>query len=90
MKQPSASQPLELSNRDRLTAMIGILTAMLLAALDQSIVTPAMPTIGGDLGDSHYLPWIVTAYLLTATAVSPLYGKFSDIHGRRRTLYVAV
>ena len=70
--------------------MIGILTAMLLAALDQSIVTPAMPTIGGDLGDSHYLPWIVTAYLLTATAVAPLYGKFSDIHGRRRTLYVAL
>lgn len=70
--------------------MIGILTAMLLAALDQSIVTPAMPTIGGDLGDSHYLPWIVTAYLLTATAVAPLYGKFSDIHGRRSTLYVAV
>jgi MFS family permease len=70
--------------------MIGILTAMLLAALDQSIVTPAMPTIGGDLGDSHYLPWIVTAYLLTATAVAPLYGKFSDIHGRRVTLYVAL
>lgn len=88
-KQP-ASRPLELTNRDRLTAMVGILTAMLLAALDQSIVTPAMPTIGGDLGDSHYLPWIVTAYLLTATAVAPLYGKVSDIHGRRGTLYAAV
>jgi MFS family permease len=87
---PATPRPLELSNRDRLTTMIGILTAMLLAALDQSIVTPAMPTIGGDLGDSHYLPWIVTAYLLTATAVAPLYGKFSDIHGRRSTLYVAV
>jgi EmrB/QacA subfamily drug resistance transporter len=89
-KQPAPPRPLELSNRDRLTTMIGILTAMLLAALDQSIVTPAMPTIGGDLGDAHYLPWIVTAYLLTATAVAPLYGKFSDIHGRRSTLYVAV
>ena len=70
--------------------MIGILTAMLLAALDQSIVTPAMPTIGGDLGDSQFLPWIVTAYLLTATAVAPLYGKISDIHGRRSTLYLAL
>jgi MFS family permease len=79
-----------MSNRDRTVTMIGILTAMLLAALDQSIVTPAMPTIGGDLGDSHYLPWMVTAYLLTATAVAPLYGKFSDIHGRRSTLYVAL
>jgi EmrB/QacA subfamily drug resistance transporter len=89
-KQPEMFRPLELSNRDRWSTMIGILTAMLLAALDQSIVTPAMPTIGGDLGDSHYLPWIVTAYLLTATAVAPLYGKFSDIHGRRATLYVAL
>ncbi|HWU99883.1 MAG TPA: MDR family MFS transporter [Devosia sp.] len=80
----------ELSDRDRLVTMIGILTAMLLAALDQSIVTPAMPTIGGQLGDPQYLPWIVTAYLLTATAVAPLYGKISDIYGRRRTLYAAL
>ena len=70
--------------------MIGILATMLLAALDQSIVTPAMPTIGGDLGDAHYLPWIVTAYLLAATSVAPLYGKVSDMHGRRITLYVAL
>ncbi len=80
----------ELTDRDRAVTMIGILTAMLLAALDQSIVTPAMPTIGGDLGDPQYLPWIVTAYLLTATAVAPLYGKISDIHGRRSTLYAAL
>ena len=80
----------ELSDRDRAVTMIGILTAMLLAALDQSIVTPAMPTIGGDLGDPQYLPWIVTAYLLTATAVAPLYGKISDIYGRRSTLYAAL
>jgi EmrB/QacA subfamily drug resistance transporter len=82
--------PAELTDRDRTVTMIGILTAMLLAALDQSIVTPAMPTIGGDLGDPQYLPWIVTAYLLTATAVAPLYGKVSDIYGRRGTLYAAL
>lgn len=82
--------PVELTDRDRTVTMIGILTAMLLAALDQSIVTPAMPTIGGQLGDPQYLPWIVTAYLLTATAVAPLYGKISDIHGRRPTLYAAL
>jgi EmrB/QacA subfamily drug resistance transporter len=80
----------ELSDRDRSITMIGILTAMFVAALDQSIVTPAMPTIGGELGDPQYLPWIVTAYLLTATAVAPLYGKISDIHGRRGTLYAAL
>jgi MFS family permease len=80
----------ELTDRDRSVIMAGILTAMLLAALDQSIVTPAMPTIGAALGDAQYLPWIVTAYLLTATAVAPLYGKISDIHGRRSTLYAAL
>ena len=80
----------ELTDRDRSITMIGILTAMLLAALDQSIVTPAMPTIGGALGDAEYLPWIVTAYLLTATAAAPLYGKISDIYGRRGTLYAAL
>ena len=61
-----------------------------LAALDQSIVAPAMPTIGGTLGNPQYLPWIVTAYLLAATAVAPLYGRVSDIYGRRPTLYAAL
>lgn len=79
-----------MSDRERRITMIGILATMLLAALDQSIVTPAMPTIGGDLGDSHYLPWIVTAYLLSATSVAPLYGKVSDMHGRRVTLFIAI
>jgi hypothetical protein len=50
----------ELTDRDRSITMFGILTALLLAALDQSIVTPAMPTIGGGLGNADYLPWIVT------------------------------
>src|SRR3569833_46504 len=80
----------ELSDRDKQVTTIGILTALLLAALDQSIVTPAMPTIGGDLGDPQYLPWIVTSYLLTATAVAPLYGKIYDIYGRRPTIYAAL
>jgi EmrB/QacA subfamily drug resistance transporter len=87
---PAGPTTRELSNRDKSVIMVGILTSMLLAALDQSIVTPAMPTIGGDLGNSQYLPWIVTAYLLTATAVAPLYGKISDIYGRRSTLYGAL
>jgi len=80
----------ELTDREKSMTMFGILTAMFLAALDQSIVTPAMPTIGGQLGDAQYLPWVVTAYLLAATAVAPLYGKISDIYGRRWTLYSAL
>ena len=79
-----------LTDRDRSITMFGILTAMFLAALDQSIVAPAMPTIGGDLGNAQYLPWIVTSYLLAATAVSPLYGRISDTYGRQRTIYWAL
>ena len=68
----------------------GLMAAMLLAALDQTIVATAMPTIGLDLGDAVDLPWIVTAYLLASTAVTPLYGKLSDIHGRRVMLLIAI
>ncbi|WP_131113536.1 MDR family MFS transporter [Lichenihabitans psoromatis] len=70
--------------------IIGLMMAMLLAALDQTIVATAMPTIGRELGDAENLPWIVTAYLLASTAVTPLYGKFSDIHGRRIALLIAI
>ena len=70
--------------------IIGLMMAMLLAALDQTIVATALPTIGRELGDTANLPWIVTAYLLASTAVTPLYGKFSDIHGRRVSLLVAI
>ncbi len=68
----------------------GVLLSMLLAALDQTIVAPAMPTIGRSLGHADYLPWIVTGYLLTATAMAPLYGKLSDVYGRRPTVYAAI
>lgn len=66
--------------------ILGIMLAMFLAALDQTIVATAMPTIGRELGDVTHLPWVVTAYLLASTAVTPLYGKLADIHGRRVTL----
>jgi EmrB/QacA subfamily drug resistance transporter len=72
------------------TIVVGILLAMLLAALDQTIVATALPTIGRELGDPEHLPWVVTAYLLTATAVTPLYGKFSDIYGRRLALLIGI
>lgn len=79
-----------MSERDKNTIIAGVLLAMLLAALDQTIIAPAMPTIGHALGQAEYLPWIVTAYLLTATAMAPLYGRISDIHGRRQTIYAAI
>jgi EmrB/QacA subfamily drug resistance transporter len=70
--------------------LAGIMLAMFLGALDQTIVATALPTIGQDLGDLAGLPWVVTAYLLSSTAVTPLYGKLSDIHGRRAMLLASI
>src|SRR6266545_1323571 len=72
------------------TIVVGILLAMLLGALDQTIVATALPTIGRELENVQDLSWVVTSYLLTATAATPLYGKLSDIHGRRAMLLVAI
>ena len=79
-----------LSQTEIRTIIFGIMLAMLLAALDQTIIATALPTIGRDLGDLEHLPWVVTVYLLTTTAVTPLYGKISDSHGRRITLLAAI
>jgi len=70
--------------------MLGLMLAMFLGALDQTIVATALPTIGRHFGDLGDLSWVVTAYLLTGTAVTPLYGKLADIHGRRVTLLSAI
>jgi MFS family permease len=61
----------------------GLLLVMLLAALDQTIVATALPTIVGDLGGLDHISWVVTAYLLAQTAVTPLYGKLGDMYGRK-------
>src|SRR5580692_1670559 len=68
----------------------GIMLAMFLSALEQTIIGPALPTIGVRLGDIENLSWVVGAYLLSATAVTPLFGKLSDIYGRRCILLTGV
>ena len=73
-----------------LQVIFGILLCILLAALDQTVVIPAVPAIAADLGAFGHLSWIVTAYLLTATAGTPIYGKISDMVGRRPCLMVAL
>jgi EmrB/QacA subfamily drug resistance transporter len=84
------SPPQTISHEQRRDVVIGVLTAMMLAALDQTIVAPALPTIGASLGDADFIAWIISVYLLTGTAVTPLYGKLSDIHGRRPILSLAL
>jgi EmrB/QacA subfamily drug resistance transporter len=67
-----------------------LLLVVLLASLDQTIVATALPTIVGDLGGLSHLSWVVTAYLLASTITGPLYGKFGDLYGRKKTLQVAI
>src|SRR5215208_1694232 len=67
-----------------------LLLAMLLASLDQTIVSTALPTIVGDLGGIDRLSWVVTAYLLAATVTIPLWGRASDLYGRKRLFQVAI
>ena len=86
-EKPEARQ---LGRAEITTIVIGLLTAMFPGALDSTIVAPAMPTIGRELGNAEHLPWIVTSYLLMSTAATPLYGKLSDIHGRRIMLLIAI
>jgi EmrB/QacA subfamily drug resistance transporter len=83
-----AARPL--SHPEIRTIVMGIMLAMFLGALDQTIVATALPTIGRHFADLGDLAWVVTAYLLTSTAVTPLYGKLSDIHGRRGMLLIAI
>jgi EmrB/QacA subfamily drug resistance transporter len=70
--------------------IVGIMLAMFLSALEQTIVAPALPTIGRNLGDVDHLSWVVTAYLLSATVATPLFGKLSDIYGRRKMMLISV
>jgi EmrB/QacA subfamily drug resistance transporter len=67
-----------------------LLLVLLLASLDQTIVSTALPTIVGELGGLEHLSWVVTAYLLAATVVGPLYGKFGDLYGRKTVLQTAI
>lgn len=90
---PEATAPAEpqaVSGR-KLWLIIGaLLMGMLLSALDQTIVSTALPTIVGDLGGASHLSWVVTAYLLASTASTPLWGKLGDLYGRKTFFRAAI
>src|SRR3954454_24263374 len=79
-----------LGHRQTMVVFSGLLLAMLLAALDSTIVSTALPTIVGDLGGLEHLAWVVTGYLLAQTIVTPIYGKLGDLYGRKIVLQSAV
>ena len=86
----AADFPAEVPRERVLVVFSGLLLAMLLAALDSTIVATALPTIVSELGGLAHLSWVVTAYLLAQTIVTPLYGKLGDLYGRKVVLQTAI
>ena len=81
---------IDLTPRQIRVIMACPLVAMFLSALDQTIVAPALPTIARDLGSFADLSWVITAYLLASTATTPIFGKLSDLYGRRNLLLISI
>src|ERR1700738_1161726 len=86
---PIAPKP-PLTQREVRTILMSLMLTMFLAALDQTIVATALPTIGRQFQDVSNLSWVITAYLLASTAVAPVFGTLSDIYGRRAMIIVAL
>ncbi|MEA2702174.1 MAG: hypothetical protein QOD63_119, partial [Actinomycetota bacterium] len=80
----------DLTHRQILVIFSGLMLGMLLAALDQTIVSTALPTITGELGGLSHLSWVVTSYLLASTVSTPLYGKLGDLYGRKRLFQISI
>jgi len=78
------------THRQILLVMSGLMLGLFLAALDQTIVSTALPTIVGDFHRSNLLSWVITAYLLASTATTPLWGKVGDLYGRKRVFQLAI
>jgi EmrB/QacA subfamily drug resistance transporter len=89
MTETTAARP-TFNHREILVVFSGVALAMLMAAMDQTIVATALPTIAAEFGGLDDMPWVVTAYLLASTATTPIYGKLSDIYGRKRVLQAAI
>src|ERR1044071_2037658 len=87
---PSLAPPAPLTQDEVRTILMSLLLTMFLAALDQTIVATALPTIGRQFNDVGNLSWVITAYLLASTAVAPVFGTLSDIYGRRVMITVSL
>lgn len=90
MGEHGGAGPFALTHRQVLTVFSGLLLGVFLSAVDATIVTTALPTIAGELGGLDQLTWVLTAYLLTSTAFTPLGGKLSDLYGRRVVFEAAI
>jgi EmrB/QacA subfamily drug resistance transporter len=86
----SRAEPDQLSHRQKRVIVTCMMLPVFLGSIDQSILATALPTIGRSLGEVHNLPWLITAFLIASTALTPLYGKFADIHGRRSAMLIGL
>src|ERR1700716_2454942 len=87
---PPIAPPAPLTQHEVRTILVSLMLTMFLAALDQTIVATALPTIGRQFRDVSNLSWVITAYLLASTAVAPVFGTLSDIYGRRGMIIAAL
>src|SRR4026209_984541 len=90
MTAVASARAAPITHKRVLVVFIGLVLAMLLAALDSTIVSTALPTIVSELGGLEHLAWVVTVYLLAQTVVTPVYGKLGDLYGRKIVLQSAV
>src|SRR3954468_22334080 len=88
--EPGPAGGVQLSHRQILEVLSGLMLGMFLAALDQTIVASAIRTIGDDLHGLSVQAWVTTAYLITSTITTPLYGKLSDLYGRKPFFIAAI
>ena len=86
----AAESPAGLTHKQIQVILLGLMAGMLLAALDQTIVSTSIRTIADDLQGLSAMAWVTTAYLITSTVTTPLYGKLSDIYGRRPMFLTAI
>ena len=82
-EKPATEGTNQLTHKEIMVILGGLMMGMFLAALDQTIVSTALKSIVEEFDGLNHYTWVVTAYLLTSTASTPLYGKISDIYGRR-------
>src|SRR5258708_19888121 len=90
MAQHDPGEPPSFSQRQIVSIMIGLMLAMLVARLDQAIVAASVTGMAGGLDGWQLMPWVVAGYLVASTVTTPIYGRLSDLYGRRPVLLTAI
>ena len=90
MPDRASSEHSAFTHREVLRILSGVLLCMLMAALDQTVLATALPAIAADFNGVPHLSWVITAYLLTSTGTTLIFGKLSDFYGRRLLLEISI